>query len=434
MKLGMGYPNNSSAHLNEFYSFEWAAIVALQFQMGDLRRIRAAYPNAIILMRAYLDNWYVTDPISWGIQIAKWAGEVREFAVHWTWANEQNLKCEGHPLGATPGHDYPPRSVYEDITKWNLEVIRTIRSQAPWIKLHYPANSKGHSDDQDDGTGYIGMEIQRPAIEQCDILDDHTYWTKDLWADPYYGKRYELVHKLFPRMPLFISECGTINMLPNEAEAWLRALPDYIPAACWFIWDSDDNNAAWRLYNKPLMLDAFRRYLAIPTPVPPTPPLPPGRGAQMNNNFAIALIKSYEKFSATPYREPNGTYSIGFGHNGVTADHPPITRDQAIALLNEDIKPRAQAVADSVKVKLTLEQYTALVSLVYNIGAGAFRGSDLLIKLNVSNYAGAAAEFERWVHGGMPLVVLPGLVSRRLQEKELFCAISTARLSIVNAR
>jgi lysozyme len=437
MKLGIHYPNNSSSYLNNLYAFQWSAITLLHFQMGDLARLRAAYPSALILVRAYLENWYITNPVGWAHQIAQWATDARSFTTHWTWANEQNLAVEGHPLGAKPGQDYPPRKCYEDIAAWNDKVVDILRNEVPWITLHYPANSQGHSDDQDDGTGYVGLEIQRSIIQKCRYLDVHTYWTLGLWNDLYYGRRHELIHRLFPEMLLFISECGTRNMNPGEIEAWLSHLPSSLQA-CFFIWDSDEANADWRLFNRSPVLDAFRHHLAssdVPTPVPPAP-VPPvhNGGTQMNNNFAVALIKSYEKFSAKPYKEPNGTYSIGFGHNGVTADHPPITRDQAIALLNEDIKPRAQAVADSVKVKLTLEQYTALVSLVYNIGAGAFRGSDLLIKLNVSNYAGAAAEFERWVHGGMPLVVLPGLVSRRLQEKELFCAISTARLSIVNAR
>jgi lysozyme len=158
----------------------------------------------------------------------------------------------------------------------------------------------------------------------------------------------------------------------------------------------------------------------VPNPIPPKPPTPPG-GVQMDNGPVIALLQDLEKFSPKPYKEPNGTWSIGYGHNGVTADHFPITIDEALAQLREDVKPRGQAVATNVKVKLTLEQYTALVSLTYNIGIGAFKGSELLIKLNRSDYAGAAAEFDRWVHGGVPLVVLPGLVSRRAREKKLFC-------------
>lgn len=71
-----------------------------------------------------------------------------------------------------------------------------------------------------------------------------------------------------------------------------------------------------------------------------------------------------------------------------------------------------------VKVKLTQNQFDALVSFVYNVGVGAFRTSTLLRKLNNGDYVGAAAEFKRWKFGGGK--ELPGLVRRRKAEEQLF--------------
>jgi lysozyme len=76
----------------------------------------------------------------------------------------------------------------------------------------------------------------------------------------------------------------------------------------------------------------------------------------------------------------------------------------------------------AVKVKLTQNQFDALVSLVYNIGPPNFNGSTLLRKLNAGDYAGAADQFLVWNKGrvGRKLVVISGLVNRRNAERQLF--------------
>ena len=63
-------------------------------------------------------------------------------------------------------------------------------------------------------------------------------------------------------------------------------------------------------------------------------------------------------------------------------------------------------------------QFDALVSFVFNVGAGAFGGSTLLRRLNQGEYKAVPAELMRWVNsGGRPL---PGLVRRRQAEGVLF--------------
>ena len=77
-----------------------------------------------------------------------------------------------------------------------------------------------------------------------------------------------------------------------------------------------------------------------------------------------------------------------------------------------------KAVNDSVTALLNQNQFDALVSFTYNVGIQAFKDSTLLRLLNKKNYRGAAQQFERWVKAGKK--TLPGLVSRRKEEKELF--------------
>lgn len=71
-----------------------------------------------------------------------------------------------------------------------------------------------------------------------------------------------------------------------------------------------------------------------------------------------------------------------------------------------------------VKVPITQNQKTALTSFAFNVGIEALKDSALLRKLNAGDQAGAAAEFDLWVHGDGER--LPGLVERRKQEKQLF--------------
>ena len=71
-----------------------------------------------------------------------------------------------------------------------------------------------------------------------------------------------------------------------------------------------------------------------------------------------------------------------------------------------------------VKVDLTQNEFDALVSLIYNIGAGNFQKSTLLKVLNQEKYDAAANQFLRWNKAGGN--VLAGLTKRREHERELF--------------
>lgn len=71
-----------------------------------------------------------------------------------------------------------------------------------------------------------------------------------------------------------------------------------------------------------------------------------------------------------------------------------------------------------VTVCLSQNQLDSLASFVFNVGGRNFAQSTLLSRLNAGNYAGAGAQFGRWVYAGGR--VLPGLVSRRAAEAALF--------------
>ena len=140
----------------------------------------------------------------------------------------------------------------------------------------------------------------------------------------------------------------------------------------------------------------------------------------------IDLIKQLEGFSAKAYRCPAGKLTIGYGH--VLTPSPlegegwgegyTMSGSQAEALLSLDIERVESAIARLVRVPLSQNKFDALISLIYNIGIGAFSRSILLKKLNKGNFSAAADEFDRWIY--VNKAISAGLQSRRKFEKTLF--------------
>ena len=132
----------------------------------------------------------------------------------------------------------------------------------------------------------------------------------------------------------------------------------------------------------------------------------------------LDLIKQFEGLKLTAYVCPAGVLTIGYGTTAGVTPGMTITAERAEQLLRQDIAKFERGVRDSVKVPLTENQFSALVSFAYNVGLGAFRTSTLLRLLNKGEYAQAAEQFGRWNKAGGK--VLPGLTRRRAAERKLF--------------
>ncbi|AMX20152.1 Lysozyme RrrD [Acinetobacter pittii] len=141
------------------------------------------------------------------------------------------------------------------------------------------------------------------------------------------------------------------------------------------------------------------------------------------SNVGINLISSFEDTRLKAYDDGVGVWTIGIGTtvypNGMKVkESDTCTLDQAKSYFKQDLAKFEKTVNDSVKVALTQNQFDALVSLTYNIGSGAFKGSTLLKLLNKGDYKDAADQFLAWKKAGGK--VLPGLVRRREAERTLF--------------
>lgn len=141
------------------------------------------------------------------------------------------------------------------------------------------------------------------------------------------------------------------------------------------------------------------------------------------SQVGVDLIKSFEGFRSQAYVCPAGVWTIGYGHTG--PDVKPdsrLERQRAEILLRKDLVRFEDAVKRLVKIKLNQNQFDALVSFAYNLGAGALEESTLLKRLNAGERPCDVAkeEMPRWNKAnGKPL---SGLTRRRLAEVELFCA------------
>ena len=132
----------------------------------------------------------------------------------------------------------------------------------------------------------------------------------------------------------------------------------------------------------------------------------------------VELIRHFEGCRFDAYLCPAGVWTIGYGHTADVKEGDSIDQEAAEAFLIEDLEKFEQAVMRLVEVPLTQQQFDALVSWTFNLGAGNLAESTLLRKLNNYQYAEVPEQMMRWVRAGGQ--VLDGLVRRRAAEAALF--------------
>lgn len=129
-------------------------------------------------------------------------------------------------------------------------------------------------------------------------------------------------------------------------------------------------------------------------------------------------IKQWEALRTHAYLDSVGVWTIGYGHTRTARKGMTISEAKAEQLLERDVAWAEAAVSKYVNVPITQNQYDALVSLCFNIGATAFRKSTLVRELNKKNYEAVPSQLMRWKHGGGR--VIKGLVNRRMSEVALW--------------
>lgn len=142
------------------------------------------------------------------------------------------------------------------------------------------------------------------------------------------------------------------------------------------------------------------------------------------NKRGLNLVKHFEGFYSRAYLCPAGVWTIGYGHTRGVKQGQTVSEEEAEAMLVQDLTEAAEAVERLISVLLTDNQFAALVSFAFNVGAGNLQESTLRRKLNVSNYEDVPFELNRWIKATDPVTkekkTLRGLVRRRAAEGDLW--------------
>jgi lysozyme len=138
------------------------------------------------------------------------------------------------------------------------------------------------------------------------------------------------------------------------------------------------------------------------------------------NAAGLKIIKTSEGVRLKAYKPtPDDVWTIGWGHTKDVTEGMACTRTQAEQWLKEDITKAEDAVCRLLGVThATPNEFSAMVSLCYNIGAGHFKASSVLARHKEGKRHEAAEAFLLW--DKQDGKVLRGLVIRRAREKALY--------------
>jgi lysozyme len=147
------------------------------------------------------------------------------------------------------------------------------------------------------------------------------------------------------------------------------------------------------------------------------------------NKATIDLVKRWEGFKAKAYICPAGVLTVGYGTTNragipgvkITPD-TVVTEAQATEWLIAGLERFGAQITPAITAPINANEYGAFLSLAYNIGPAAFRGSSALRHFNAGDKVKAAAAIKLWNKAtvGGKRQVLRGLVNRREDEVRLF--------------
>jgi lysozyme len=141
------------------------------------------------------------------------------------------------------------------------------------------------------------------------------------------------------------------------------------------------------------------------------------------NDAGLNLIKGFEGLRLDAYQDVAGIWTIGYGHTRGVVAGMTFTQDQADQALADDLLGAETSVDGAVTAVATTDnQFAAMVSLCYNIGAGNFATSTVLREHLAGQTQAAAEAFLLWNKATINgvLQVVAGLTNRRTAERTLY--------------
>ena len=138
------------------------------------------------------------------------------------------------------------------------------------------------------------------------------------------------------------------------------------------------------------------------------------------NAAGLQIIQNHEKCKLVAYWDDKGKcWTIGWGHTGLdVSDGLVWTQEQADDALRNDLQTAERCINRLVTVSLSSNQFSALCSLVFNIGVGNFETSGTLQTINAGLYDQVPTHIKGW--NKSKGVVLAELIRRRADEVALW--------------
>lgn len=164
-----------------------------------------------------------------------------------------------------------------------------------------------------------------------------------------------------------------------------------------------------------------------PAIIPVTPIIVPPvvEGLTTSKNGLIELA-NYEALSTTKYLDSGGVATIGIGMTtseikdlNSWAWDKAIATNKAVAMFTVAVKKYEDGVKKALKVKVTQNQFDALVSITYNIGVAGMAGSTFMKRINAGgSVASITQAMQFWDKDNGKTV--KGLTIRRKAESSVF--------------
>lgn len=158
------------------------------------------------------------------------------------------------------------------------------------------------------------------------------------------------------------------------------------------------------------------------------------------SDAGLKFVMHHEGFKKNIYLDVAKLPTIGVGHLllpeenkrnainiGGTYVKAPLTDDQVMQLLRQDLVRFVKIVQSSCTQELTQNQFDACVSLAFNIGTGGFKTSSVVKRINANNVPAVPDAFMMWTKATIngQRQVVKGLVNRRRAEVDLFTKLSS---------
>lgn len=138
-------------------------------------------------------------------------------------------------------------------------------------------------------------------------------------------------------------------------------------------------------------------------------------------DVATQLVRQFEGCKLTAYRDQDGNLTIGWGHRLIGPDVTEglsWTQQRADFALGVDLRVAADGVSRLLSRPLAYGQMGALISLAFNVGVGALKGTRLIDLVNAGQWIPAARDLTAWDH--IAQNESRGLLIRRLDEAATF--------------